>query len=327
MKCPLISVIIPVYNVEKYLVQCIDSVINQPYKNLEILLVDDGSPDRCPEICDEYAKKDDRIIVIHKKNGGLSDARNCGVTAATGKYILFIDSDDFIHENIISEMVQDLNEHGDVDLMFLEAFKYSDKEQRSQSLGDGYNKKCIVGKSQLEVMRHLATLPKYPASACTKLISTKLIKEQKLYFLKGITTEDIEWSIRLFMASKKFSYCSAPYYCYRQNREGSITNSCSDKKFSDFLSIIKMGCIYAKENPEFNADIYSFMAYEYNILLSTYSRLGKSEKPKYSKEIKKHSWLLNCRQDKKTKLIKIVYNAVGLELTSKMLFLYLKIRG
>lgn len=84
---PLISVIVPIYNVEKYLARCVDSIVNQTYKNLEIILVDDGSPDRCPQMCDDYAEKDSRIKLVHKKNGGLSDARNAGMAVATGEYI------------------------------------------------------------------------------------------------------------------------------------------------------------------------------------------------------------------------------------------------
>ena len=97
----LISVVVPVYNVERFLPACIDSILCQGYKNLEIILCDDGSTDSSPQICDEYAKKDSRIHVIHKKNGGLSDARNAGIDIAFGKYIIFVDSDDFIDKNMI----------------------------------------------------------------------------------------------------------------------------------------------------------------------------------------------------------------------------------
>ena len=103
---PLISVIIPVYKVEKYLNRCVDSVINQTYKNIEIILVDDGSPDNCPKICDDYAKKDKRIRVIHKKNGGVSSARNMGIEKANGEWISFVDSDDWIDELFISKMLE-----------------------------------------------------------------------------------------------------------------------------------------------------------------------------------------------------------------------------
>lgn len=102
----LISVIVPVYNVEKYLKRCVDSIIWQSYSNLEIILVNDGSPDRCGEICNEYAKKDDRVRVIHKKNGGLSDARNAGVEIARGNYLAFIDSDDWVNEKYFEKLYQ-----------------------------------------------------------------------------------------------------------------------------------------------------------------------------------------------------------------------------
>ena len=101
-----ISVIVPIYNVEQYLRKCIDSIINQTYKNLEIILVDDGSWDNSPRICDEYAKRDNRIKVIHKKNGGLADARNTGLKMITGNYISFIDSDDYIEKTMYEKMIK-----------------------------------------------------------------------------------------------------------------------------------------------------------------------------------------------------------------------------
>lgn len=101
MENPLISVIVPIYKVEKYLDKCVQSIVEQTYKNLEIILVDDGSPDNCPKMCDEWAEKDARIKVIHKENGGLSDARNFGVKASNGEYIAFVDSDDYVASNYI----------------------------------------------------------------------------------------------------------------------------------------------------------------------------------------------------------------------------------
>ena len=103
---PLVSIIIPVYKVEEYLDECVKSVINQTYTNLEIILVDDGSPDRCPQMCDEWANRDDRICVVHKSNGGLSDARNAGMDVAKGEYISFVDSDDFVEPTYIEKMYE-----------------------------------------------------------------------------------------------------------------------------------------------------------------------------------------------------------------------------
>lgn len=111
---PLISVIIPIYNVEPYLRQCVDSVINQTYTNLEIILIDDGSPDNCPAICDDYASKDNRIIVIHKKNGGLSDARNVGLDICKGDFIYFLDSDDFIGNETINDLYKAIHDDSQI---------------------------------------------------------------------------------------------------------------------------------------------------------------------------------------------------------------------
>lgn len=108
-KC--VSVIVPIYNVEPYLKRAVDSIIDQTYSRLEIILVDDGSPDSCGKICDDYAKKDNRIKVIHKANGGLSDARNAGLDIATGDYIAFVDSDDYIAEDFVKTLLAELEKH------------------------------------------------------------------------------------------------------------------------------------------------------------------------------------------------------------------------
>ena len=128
MDTNLFSIIIPVYNVERYLNKCIESVVKQTYKNFEIILVDDGSPDSCPRICDEWAKKDDRIVVIHKGNGGLSSARNAGIKRAKGQYIGFIDSDDYWTESNFLEKIKDIVTENSVDVILFE-YKEVDESQ------------------------------------------------------------------------------------------------------------------------------------------------------------------------------------------------------
>lgn len=114
MNKSLVSVIVPVYKVEKYLDKCVESIVEQTYKNLEIILVDDGSPDNCPSMCDSWAQKDSRIKVIHKENGGVSSARNSALDAAAGDYICFVDSDDFIEPNAVGYMLENI---GDADVI------------------------------------------------------------------------------------------------------------------------------------------------------------------------------------------------------------------
>ena len=114
MELEKISVIVPVYKVEKYLKRCVESIVQQTYQNIEIILVDDGSPDRCPEMCDEYARRDARIKVIHKSNGGLSDARNVGLRIATGEFILYVDSDDYIELDACERLLKGMKKGVDL---------------------------------------------------------------------------------------------------------------------------------------------------------------------------------------------------------------------
>lgn len=116
-----LSIIVPVYKVEQYLNRCVDSILNQTYRNIEIVLVDDGSPDRSGEICDRYAKSDERVKVVHKKNGGVSSARNIGFSSSTGEYIGYVDSDDYIAPTMYEDMI-DVLEKNDLDIVCCDAF-------------------------------------------------------------------------------------------------------------------------------------------------------------------------------------------------------------
>ena len=152
MSQPLVSIIVPIYKVEPYLRRCLDSIVNQSYTNLEIILVDDGSPDNCPQICDEYASKDNRIKVIHKKNGGLSDARNAGLDICKGEYISFVDSDDWVDEKYI-ETLLDLAIKENVDIAIGEHEKkirdsafFKKKHSSKKNIGFAISTKNFISK-------------------------------------------------------------------------------------------------------------------------------------------------------------------------------------
>ena len=230
-KDPLISVIIPVYKVEKYINRCIDSVINQTYKNLEIILVDDGSPDNCPKICDDYAKKDERIKVIHKENGGLSDARNKGIQQATGKYIGFVDSDDYIDIKMY-ETLKNTLEKNDADISSCKCVRFHNKLEINQKK---YNNRVVVY-TQEEYMKKFF---KIGIQECVYYAWNKLYKKNIIcsdQYPKGLTSEDVVGTYKALLKSKKIVEINYPYYYYFYN-ERSITGSKFSNKDFDLIKI------------------------------------------------------------------------------------------
>ena len=218
-----ISVIVPVYKVEQYLRKCVDSIIKQTYSNLEIILIDDGSPDNCPIICDEYAMKDNRVVVIHKKNGGLSDARNVGIAKSTGKYITFVDSDDYISSDYIEYLYKlILSANGDVSIVLPQIF-YDNQEQVAIS-----NKKesirIYVSKSALLTMLYQK---KFDTSAWGKLYSKKIFED--VVFPVGNIYEDISTIYKTLLKSKVIVYSNQKKYYYLKRNDSIMGRSFKEK--------------------------------------------------------------------------------------------------
>lgn len=209
-----ISVIVPIYKVEEYLHRCIDSIINQTYTNLEIIIVDDGSPDNCPMICDEYAKKDSRIRVIHKKNGGLSDARNAGLEIATGEYIGFVDSDDWIHKDMYHILYKNIIEK-DADIA-----ECSIKKERNyiEDFDIPY-KYDIFSYTKLDAMGALISEDIIKQTVWNKLYRKKVI--DSIMFEKGKLHEDEFWTYQVLNKCEKLVHMEIDLYYYFQ-REDSI---------------------------------------------------------------------------------------------------------
>ena len=224
-----ISVIVPVYKVEKYLNRCIESVVAQTYENIEIIIVDDGSPDKCPQICDEWKNKDSRIQVIHKKNGGLSSARNMGIHMATGEYILFVDSDDCI----VSDACEKLYAYANgVDLVVAEATIYENGKiihRVHTNLKENY----IYSGTECAMKEIKAG--EWFAAACYNMYKREFIIKNKLFFLEGILHEDIDYLPRLFLAAQTVKYMHYEFYEYII-RESSICSVKGEKNFNDLMN-------------------------------------------------------------------------------------------
>ena len=217
MKKELISVIVPIYNVEKYLPRCIESIINQTYTNLEIILVDDGSPDKCGEICDEYARKDARIKVIHKENGGLSDARNAGIEIAIGQYIAFVDSDDFIASNMYEVLHKNIKETNS-DIAITNFYKFENEEE----IVEIRQEEKIIIYNREEMFRHMYDNYLLTVVAWNKLYKRQIFKQ--IRYPVGKIIEDSAIVHYLIDKSTKIVISNLQLYFYYQ-RTDSIMNT------------------------------------------------------------------------------------------------------
>lgn len=226
---PLISVIVPVYNVEPYLERCIQSVIMQTYQNWQMILVDDGSTDRCGSICDRYAGKDDRIQVIHKTNGGLSDARNCGIDKADGQYIAFVDSDDFVQKDFLKVQYENLVRTG-ADMAICAYQNYHSKQDMAC---DTENHVCVV---EEDITSQLYLNPGMAIVAWNKLYRRELWNE--IRYPVGRLHEDEAVIHELLTSCRKIVISDAKLYFYRQ-RADSIMGEESDKSIADAVYAYK----------------------------------------------------------------------------------------
>lgn len=213
----LVSVIIPVYNVEKYLKRCIESITNQTYKNIEIILVNDGSTDNSYRICQEFSEKDTRIVLLNKQNGGLSDARNYGIKNANGEYLSFVDSDDYIDTTMLEKMYK-LAKKENLDLVVCNTINIDDTGN-SIEINSNYNY------SDDTIKNYLLS----PPMACIRIYKKELFKNIK--FKKGIYYEDLELTPKLVKYTKKIGFIDEGLYYYYQ-RIGSIMKQ---KKFNNKL--------------------------------------------------------------------------------------------
>lgn len=274
MENELVSIIVPIYNVEKYLDKCVESVVNQTYKSLEIILVDDGSPDNCPKMCDDWAKKDSRIKVIHKNNGGISKARNCGIDKATGEYLMFVDSDDWIDENTVEELYR-IAKNENVDIV-----SYSLIKEYSENTVNNINdvKYCIYYKE--EFYEKLIDDDNVAGFVWNKFFKRSLIGNQR--FDSDLhCCEDLEFCSRVFMNCCKVAYTTCKFYHYRQRLDSITGNFDYNPKM---LSLIKA---YQKILPIFNEydkkDVYKI---ERNLLKHNLNIKGRMKLSKvYDDEV------------------------------------------
>ncbi|WP_312765037.1 glycosyltransferase family 2 protein [Epilithonimonas sp.] len=263
MKNPLITIIIPVYKVEQYLEKCVDSVINQDYPDLEIFLVDDGSPDQCGEICESYAKKDSRIKVIHKKNGGLSDARNVAIDVASGEYITFVDSDDYVSDDYVSTLYG-LIKKNDCKISASGFIKFGEDDELKN------NNKVIEEYvfSPDNAIKEMFYQKKFDTSAWAKLYHRSLFSDGIRYPV-GLLYEDLATTYKLFRKSDKIAFSTKESYFYLIRSTSIEGAPFSQKKIDSTMEIITQLESDFDNTPQFNRPLSSrILNFSFHILLS-----------------------------------------------------------
>ena len=236
----LISVVVPVYGTEKYLDVCVESLVRQTYGRLEIILVDDGSPDACPAICDRWAEQDKRIKVIHKKNGGLSDARNCGLKETNGEYVIFIDSDDWVEENMLEVLLSNALEHG-VDIVNCQFVGESDR-RKSTKLAPRYPSMLKTGREGLLLLNKDKIVTNH---VWRNLFRKELLRD--IAFPKGKNFEDIHVMHEIFFKSQKILFIGDVLYHYFINPDGIVKNK-NEKNSRDYLEAWMRREAFLQEN-------------------------------------------------------------------------------
>lgn len=285
-KMSKVSIIVPVYNVENYIKKCIDSIVNQTMEDIEIILVDDGSKDTSGNICDEYALKDGRISVIHKENGGLSDARNTGIKKATSDYVLFVDGDDYIKENMVECLYKLLVDY-QVDMSVCGVYNvYSSGEKAQCDVLEEFQ--C----DNIEAFGHIMVGKKIPGTICNKLIKREIARE--LLFPVGRLYEDAFYTTQLMQRVKCVSVTTEPMYYYF-HRAGSITTTAFKKKDMDIviayeenLKVIKEKYPEILEQAKFRLDWAYFTVLDRMLQLDDYKSI--EDYSMVVKYLKKNIW-------------------------------------
>ena len=316
------SIVIPIYKVEKYLHECVDGVLNQTFTDFEIILVDDGSPDKCPQICDEYAKLHSNISVIHQKNAGIACARNTGIAAAKGEYVICIDSDDyFVDADVLSCINEKTTSNPDVIMFGYKKYFESDK-----SWGADVCPILDVNLSVGQTVKSMLQNGSYIATAWTKAVKLDVLRKNNIEFKPGMVSgEDVDWYLNLLCFVKKFECVEKACLAYRQ-RPDSISHQPKVKSIEDFLWILEeWPSKFEKRDIEEDTKnaLWHAMAYYWANVLVLYSQYSSKVAKPNKERLKQVSYLSKYAITSRALTMKKFYNLLGFDMT----ILLLKVLG
>ena len=319
-----VSVVIPVYNVRLYLERCVQSVLRQTYKDLEIILVDDGSKDDSGKLCDQLALSDQRIRVIHQENQGLSGARNTGIRQATGEYIIFLDSDD---EWLLDNGLEVLMQKGDVgsDLIIFKNVHIWHGHEKTVTADYDIDRITALPDAK-SVFSYLVESQQFRMSACFLLVRRMLLIDNEIYFPMGYISEDVFWSLHLWQCVKKVAFLNMDFYGY-YHHENSISTSASlrvyksyDKIFSYWKEQCDMGCKNAATIRIYLANMWVSRGY-------AYYQLKSEEKAAAFDILQRHVDLLKYASTPKSQRVAKMVKLLGAKTTLYLLGWYWQLRN
>lgn len=303
------SIIVPVYNVEKYLYQCVESIECQEYKNYEIILVDDGSTDDSSSICDELKNNNKSIKVIHKANGGLSDARNVGTEQATGEYVIYLDSDDYWNDTAFLGKVYEVINSQKSDLV---VFGYK------KVLDDKYISNYIP-RSKSKTIEELVMAGEFNICAWDKVVKRELLTSNNIYFRKNVYSEDMEWCSLLFKYVETVSVLPETPHSYRQ-RSGSITKKISEKNIIDVRNNFEKCLQIKRDMPQGKCETFDYyLAKNISMFMIALSQLEKATQAKYYPFVKQNITFLKKNTRKREMLIYLSTKIIGIPATERLL--------
>lgn len=313
------SIIIPCFKVEQYLCKCIDSVLSQTFTDFEVILVDDGSPDNTPSICDEYSRASDKVVVIHKTNGGLSDARNAGLDIAQGDYVMFLDSDDWWDDNdALCKIDASINETG-ADIIIFGMKKYFSQEDR---YGDERIPNiCENNESTLinaPLIRQYMQSNTFVACACDKVVRRALIEVDNQRFVKSQLSEDIEWCCKLLLKNPQINILKEAFYVYRQQVSTSITSNVGPKNIICILDVINRYVNASASEP-----ILHYMANQYVLLITNLMLISNVERKQLDDDVRKLWWLIKYNRYPYVRLVSKV-RFLGYDIIKNLLGFYFR---
>ncbi len=294
MKAPKISVIVPVYNVEKYLAKCLDSILCQTFSNIEIICVNDGSTDKSRKILEEYRNKDSRIIVVDKKNGGLSSARNAGMKVARGEFFSFIDSDDWIDARMLEKLYKNITLL-DTDISICAVHQFDEMNQKIDDSNPYYTLEYFDSSFDNKSFSYKETKP-FIMDVCVmawnKLYRRSLIDRCQAEFPDGLIFEDGPFFFTIFFKTNKVSIVREFLYYYRVNRIGSIIQK-AGKKFLHVIDVAEIMYNKIKDLPDFEDIKYIFFRKKVEDFIYRFEHLNPKYKSAFAKKMKNESSLVN----------------------------------